>query len=140
MNPHMSKPRDLVTFTVTISPLTPLCASKFSDNFHSIEIVKFPFKIGRDGFGDRGFDLSTAKNDLSIPDGEPYQISRKHCLIEREDECFYVRDTGSSLGTIVNGTPIGVKNASLSEVLVLGKNKIILGTVRSPYKFQIEIS
>lgn len=136
----MSKLENLVTFTVTISPLTPLCASKFSEGFLSMEIVKFPFKIGRDGFGDRGFDPSTVKNDFSIPDGEPFQVSRKHCLIEQEGECFYVRDTGSSLGTIVNGTPIGVKNASLSEVLVLGKNNIILGTVRSPYKFQIEIT
>jgi pSer/pThr/pTyr-binding forkhead associated (FHA) protein len=140
MNTYLSKPRDVVTFTVIISPLTPLCASKFSENFLSIEIVKFPFKIGRDGFGDRGFDPSTIKNDLSIPDGEPFQVSRKHCLIEREGECFYVRDTGSSLGTIVNGTPIGVKNASLSELLVLGKNNIILGTARSPFKFQIEIA
>jgi pSer/pThr/pTyr-binding forkhead associated (FHA) protein len=140
MNTYMSKPRDVVTFTVIISPLTPLCASKFSDNFLTIEIVKFPFKIGRDGFGDRGFDPSTIKNDLSIPDGEPFQVSRKHCIIEREGECFYVRDTGSSLGTIVNGTPIGVKNASLSELLVLGKNNIILGTARSPFKFEIEIA
>jgi pSer/pThr/pTyr-binding forkhead associated (FHA) protein len=140
MIPHMSKPDDLVTFTVTISPLTPLCASKFSESFLSIEIVKFPFKIGRDGFGDRGFDSSSVKNDLSIPDGEPFQVSRKHCLIEREGECFYVRDTGSSLGTIVNGTPIGVKSASLSQLLGLGKNNIILGTARSPFKFQVEIA
>jgi len=140
MNTYMSKARDVVTFTVIISPLTPLCASKFSENFLSIEIVKFPFKIGRDGFGDRGFDPSTIKNDLSIPDGEPFQVSRKHCLIEREGECFYVRDTGSSLGTIVNSTPIGVKNTSLSQLLGLGKNNIILGTARSPFKFQIEIA
>jgi pSer/pThr/pTyr-binding forkhead associated (FHA) protein len=140
MNTYMSKPSDIVRFTVIISPLTPLCASKFSENFLSIEIVKFPFKIGRDCFGDRGFDPSTIKNDLSIPDGEPFQVSRKHCLIEREGECFYVRDTGSSLGTIVNGTPIGVKNASLSQLLGLGKNNIILGTARSPFKFQIEIA
>lgn len=140
MNTYMSKPRDVVTITVIISPLTPLCASKFSENFRSVEIVKFPFKIGRDGFGDRGFDPSTIKNDLSIPDGEPFQVSRKHCIIEREGECFYVRDTGSSLGTIVNGTPIGVKYASLSEVLVFGKNNIILGTARSPFKFQIQIA
>jgi len=140
MNTYMSKARDVVTFTVIISPLTPLCASKFSENFLSIEIVKFPFKIGRDGFGDRGFDPSTIKNDLSIPDGEPFQVSRKHCIIEREGECLYVRDTGSSLGTIVYGTPIGVKNASLSQLLGLGKNNIILGTDRSPFKFQIEIA
>jgi hypothetical protein len=44
------------------------------------------------------------------------------------------------MGTIVNGSSIGVKHASLSEMLKPGKNNIILGTVRSPFKFVIEIS
>jgi pSer/pThr/pTyr-binding forkhead associated (FHA) protein len=140
MTPFMSKSEDVVTFIMSLSPLTPLCASKFSEHFVSIEIEKFPFKIGRDAYGDRGFDSSAFKNDFSISDGEPFQVSRKHCLIEQDGECFYVRDTGSSLGTIVNGTPIGVKYASLSQVLISGKNTIILGTARSPFKFQIEIA
>jgi pSer/pThr/pTyr-binding forkhead associated (FHA) protein len=140
MNSFMSKSEGVVAFTVTLSPLTPLCASKFSEHFVSIEIEKFPFKIGRDAYGDRGFDSSASKNDFSISDGEPFQISRKHCFIEQNGERFYVRDTGSSLGTIVNGTSIGVKNTSLTEALVPGKNTIILGTARSPFKFQIEIA
>lgn len=132
--------RDLSIATVTLSPLTPLCAFKFSEGFDSIDILKFPFKIGRDGFGEGGFSPSMAKNDLSIPDQEPFQVSRKHCLIEQDGSSFYVRDTGSSLGTIVNGTSIGVKFASLSERLVHGTNTIILGSKRSAFKFRIEIS
>ena len=140
MNLSPSNHGSLVTLAITISPLTALCASKFSDDFFSVDIVKFPFKIGRDAYGDRGFDPSAFKNDLNIPDGEPFQVSRKHCFIEWDGERYFVRDTGSSLGTIVNGTSIGVKSAALSEALVLGKNTVVLGTSRSPFKFQIEIA
>jgi pSer/pThr/pTyr-binding forkhead associated (FHA) protein len=140
MSSIVSKCEEAVMFKMTISPLTPLCASKFFECFISVEIEKFPFKIGRDAYGDRDFDPSAFTNDLTISDREPFQVSRKHCFIERDGECFYVRDTGSSLGTIVNGTPIGVKNAPLSEVLILGKNTVILGTARSPFKFKIEIA
>lgn len=125
-------------FTVTLSAMTALCASKVYEGFSSVSIQEFPFRIGRAPNGDR--KTESAQNDLDLVDGEPFQVSRKHCLIEREGDCFYVRDSGSSLGTIVNGSPIGVKHASLSEMLKPGKNNITLGTVRSPFKFVIEIS
>ena len=126
------------TFTVTLSALTALCASKVYEGFSSVSIQEFPFRIGRAANGDR--KTESVQNDLDLVDGEPFQVSRKHCLIEREGDCFYVRDSGSSMGTIVNGSSIGVKHASLSEMLKPGKNNIILGTVRSPFKFVIEIS
>lgn len=125
---------------VVISCLTPLCASKFSDGFVSMDISKFPFKIGRDAYGDLGFGTQAFKNDFSIADGEPFQVSRKHCLIEKDAGLFYIRDSGSSLGTIVNGTPIGTKFASLTEVLIEGKNTLVLGSERSPFKFEIEVA
>lgn len=104
-----------------------------------MEILKFPFKIGRDAYGDLNSGTKFFKNDLSIADGEPFQVSRKHCLVERQGDLFYVRDSGSSLGTIVNGTRIGVKCDSLTEPLKQGLNTLILGTMRSPFKFQIEV-
>jgi pSer/pThr/pTyr-binding forkhead associated (FHA) protein len=126
--------------TVFISCLTPLCASRFSDGFVSMEVSKFPYRIGRDSFGEIGFGSQVSKNDLLIEDSEPFQVSRKHCLIEQEAECFYIRDTGSSLGTIVNGTPIGVKFNALSAPLKRGKNTLVLGALRSPFKFEIEVA
>ena len=125
---------------VVISCLTPLCASKFSDGFVSMDVSKFPFKIGRDAYGDIGFGTQAFKNAFSIADGEPFQVSRKHCLIENDAGLFYIRDSGSSLGTIVNGTPIGTKFASLTEVLHEGKNILVLGSERSPFKFEIEVA
>lgn len=126
------------TTTVTLSALTALCASKVYEGFSSVSIQKFPFRIGRAAHGDRKTESS--QNDLDLLDDEPFQVSRKHCLIENDGDSFYVRDSGSSLGTIVNGSPIGVKHASLSHVLNPGKNTIILGTPRSSFKFVIEIS
>ena len=130
---------DVCSGIVIISCLTPLCASKFSEGFVSMEVSKFPFKIGRDGYGDMGFGSQASKNDFSIADSEPFQVSRKHCLIEQEAECFYIRDTGSFLGTIVNGTPIGLKFSALSAPLKKGKNTLVLGAARSPFKFEIEV-
>jgi pSer/pThr/pTyr-binding forkhead associated (FHA) protein len=140
MHPFSSQQADVLTTALTISPLTPLCASKFAGHFLSVDIIKFPFKIGRDAYGDRGFDPTAFKNDLAVSDGEPFQVSRKHCLIECNEGAFFVRDTGSSLGTIVNGAAIGVRFSSLSQRLLLGRNTIILGTERSPFKFLIEIA
>lgn len=104
-----------------------------------MEVSKFPFRIGLDAYGNMESGTQASKNDFSIADGEPFQVSRKHCLIEKEAGLFYIRDTGSSLGTIVNGTPIGTKFASLSEVLKEGKNTLTLGSERSSFKFEIEV-
>lgn len=138
MKPIMSGLEYTSTTTVTLSALTALCASKVYEGFSSVSIQEFPFRIGRAAHGDR--NTESAQNDLDLLDREPFQVSRKHCLIELEGESFYVRDNGSSLGTIVNGSPIGVKHASLSARLNPGKNTIILGAVRSPFRFVIEIS
>lgn len=105
-----------------------------------MDVSKFPFAVGRDDHGDMGSGAQASKNDFSIADSEPFQVSRKHCLIENYAGLFYIRDTGSSLGTIVNGTQIGTRFASLSEVLKEGKNTVTLGSERSPFKFEIEVA
>jgi pSer/pThr/pTyr-binding forkhead associated (FHA) protein len=138
MRPIMSETGYASTFTVTLSPLTALCVSKIYEGFSTVNVQKFPFRIGRGARDDR--NVESSQNDIDLMDAEPFQVSRKHCHIEREGDCFYVRDSGSSLGTIVNGSQIGVRHASLSEMLKPGKNHIILGTIRSPFKFVIEIS
>ena len=140
MNSMSSEKNGSACVVVTSSCCTPLSASEFSEGFVSVDIQKFPFKIGRDSYGDISYGLDASKNDFSIADGEPFQVSRKHCLIECESGNLYVRDSGSSLGTIVNGTQIGVRYASLTEPLKPGTNSLILGTARSPYKFQIEVA
>ena len=105
-----------------------------------ITIGKFPFRIGRkhevQGKGATVF----AANDLAIADDKPYQISRNHCSIEREGDHFFVRDRGSTVGTVVNEKPIGLAEDTLTCDLHGGDNEILLGADDSPFKFKITLS
>lgn len=105
-----------------------------------ITIAKFPFRIGRkhevQGKGATVF----ASNDLAIADDKPYQISRNHCSIEREGDHFFVRDRGSTLGTMVRDAPIGLAEDTLTADLHGGSNEILLGSDDSPFKFKVTLS
>lgn len=105
-----------------------------------ITIMKFPFRIGRkhevQGKGGTVF----AANDLAVADDKPYQISRNHCSIEREGDHFFVRDRGSTVGTVVNETPIGLAEDTLTSDLRGGDNEILLGADDSPFKFKVTLS
>ena len=105
-----------------------------------ITITKFPFRIGRkhevQGKGATVF----AANDLAIADDKPYQISRNHCSIEREGDHFFVRDRGSTLGTMVRDVPIGLAEDSLTADLHGGPNDILIGSDDSPFKFRVTLS
>jgi len=127
-------------FCIGLVPLTPLCASKFEEGPVDLRIEKFPFRIGRGGHGDNGSKSSVfSSNDFLIADSEPFQVSRSHCSIEREGENFFVRDRGSTMGTIVNGIPIGVQHSGLTVDLRRGENTLILGSTRSPFKFKLDL-
>jgi len=105
----------------------------------SVAIQKFPFRIGRKhdtpGKGATVF----ASNDLPIADDKPYQISRNHCSIEREGDNFFVRDRGSSLGTVVNEAAIGLAENSLTHDLRGGENQILLGSDDSQFQFKVTL-
>ena len=105
-----------------------------------ITITKFPFRIGRkhevQGKGATVF----ASNDLAIADDKPYQISRNHCSIEREGDHFFVRDRGSTLGTMVRDKPIGLAEDTLTADLHGGPNEILIGSDDSPFKFKVTLS
>lgn len=125
--------------TAIIKPMTPLCASKIGSDGTPMEIDRFPFRIGRLSEHAESISNMFSTNDYPIHDEEPFQISRSHCSIEREGDSFFVRDRGSKLGSIVNGNPIGIHQSTLTCDLREGVNTLILGSVRSPYKFQIEL-
>ena len=122
---------------ITFSAMNALCASKFDEPFGDLTIEKFPFRIGRLNHEDSSVFSS---NDFSIPDKQPFQVSRNHCSIEREGDQYFVRDRGSTLGTIVNGVPIGVQHGTLTVDLKKGENILVVGSQRSPYKFRIDLA
>ena len=105
-----------------------------------ITITKFPFRIGRKHEAQGKGATVFAANDLMIADDKPYQISRNHCSIEREGNHFFVRDRGSTLGTLVGETAIGLAENSLTCDLHGGANEILLGSDDSPFRFRLTLA
>ena len=51
-------------------------------------------------------------NDMIMPD---YAISKRHAIIDIEDGAYYIRDTGSTNGTRLNGSRLGKKPMQLRD-------------------------
>jgi len=102
----------------------------------SVAVSRFPFRIGRAGrSGDGG--VFSSKIDLEVEDHSPFQVSRVHCDIVSEEGCFFVRDKGSRLGTIVNGRTIGTDQGMLTAALGRESNTVVLGLPRSPHRLTV---
>ena len=100
-------------------------------------ITKLPYRIGRAYF-DTGV-ASLARNDLSINDSAPFQLSRNHCEIDFEHGHFVLRDRGSKLGSFVNGEAVSVDSGRISVPLPKGENTIILGNADCPHRFSLTV-
>jgi len=99
-----------------------------------IDISKIPFQIGR-----TSTSSVFGSNDLNIEDTEPYRVSRCHCLITIVDNEYYLIDTVSSRGTMVDASKIGGREELKRVLLESGKHRIILGGEESPYVFDLEV-
>ena len=51
-------------------------------------------------------------NDMIMPD---YAISKRHAIIDIENGAYYIRDTGSTNGTRLNGSRLGKKPMQLRD-------------------------
>jgi CRP-like cAMP-binding protein len=132
--PAPSAPPEHGTITIT--------TTERSAGFHprglQVKVGKFPFRIGRamdqDGLSGLG------RVDLALPDHRPYSVSRGHCLIERKGETYVIRDCGSRLGTIVNGTPLGAEATETTAQLKPGENRVVLGTERGHHEYLVTVA
>lgn len=108
----------------------------FVDGDGPVDIVirKFPFRIGR-----MSLCNVLVENELHIEDDRPYNVSRGHCAIERRGETLLVRDRGSMVGTVVNGTAIGTDFDSFVAELKPGTNSLILGNTEAKFHFTLEV-
>lgn len=102
----------------------------------NLTVTKLPFLIGREA-GAAGAPFTF--NDLSLADQMPYQVSRNHCAIEQHGERLVVRDRGSTVGTVVNGKPIGVRFMVTEADLMAGTNELRLGSPESPHHFSVTV-
>ncbi len=51
-------------------------------------------------------------NDMIMPD---YAISKRHAIIDIENGAYFIRDTGSTNGTRLNGSRLGKKRTQLKD-------------------------
>jgi pSer/pThr/pTyr-binding forkhead associated (FHA) protein len=104
------------------------------------EVRKFPFRIGREMGHDHDGLSGFGRADLALPDHRPYSVSRGHCLIERNGNGYFVRDCGSRLGTIVNGTLIGAESTETTAPLRRGENRLILGNEDGRHEYLVTLA
>ena len=93
--------------------------------------------VGRLAVADEGRPLR--QPDLLIEDEEPFRLSRQHFMIARSGGQLLVSDLGSTLGTIVNGQPIGHNFMSDAAPLRRGENQIVAGGWGSSFAFSLSV-
>ena len=107
--------------------------------FHAkLELSDLPFVVGRGPVAGEG--LPPLQPDLKLDDTVPFRLSRNHFMIEKRDGGYYVRDLYSTLGTIVNGEPIGEYFRSDDAPLGVGENEVTAGGVELPFVFSVLIA
>lgn len=99
--------------------------------------IGVPFVIGRAPLP--GEQLATRRVDLLLQDREPLRLSRNHFAVVQRQGRLYVRDLHSTLGTTVNGQPIGEHFGADEAPLRAGENQVIAGGVGSPFSFSIVV-
>jgi CRP-like cAMP-binding protein len=102
-----------------------------------LQLNNLPFIVGRGPVAGGG--LPPLQPDLKLDDTVPFRLSRNHFMIEKRDGIYYVHDLCSTLGTIVNGDPIGQHFRSDEALLRLGESEVIAGGVDSPFVFSVFI-
>jgi len=107
--------------------------------FHTpLGLGDLPFVVGRRPVAGEGPPLW--QPDLMFDDAAPFRLSRNHFVIEKRDGGYHLRDLCSTLGTIVNGEPIGNHFRTDDAPLRAGENEVIAGGVDSPFVFSLSIA
>ena len=100
-----------------------------------LEVTELPFVVGR--VREPREALPPQHPILLLQDQKPFRLSRDHFMVARRGARLIVSDLGSTLGTIVNGRPIGVNFMSDAAPLRPGDNHIIAGGHGSPFEFTV---
>lgn len=114
-----------------------------------LRLTRFPFRVGRESRSpletgvivdaERRRQAVAPNNDLYIWDpGRLLNVSREHFQIERSDSGeFFVRDRGSTCGTLVGNVRLGAGGPE--SCALLPDNTIVVGTPDSPFVFRFEM-
>jgi CRP/FNR family transcriptional regulator, cyclic AMP receptor protein len=135
-------PTDAGSQTGLVPANNPYLAAKdpwLQRQFHAkLALTDLPFVVGR-GPVAREVEPPLHPN-LKLDDTVPFRLSRNHFMIGKRDGSYYVYDLRSTLGTIVNGQPIGEHFRSDEAQLRAGENEVIAGGVDSRFVFSVFIA
>ncbi len=133
--------RELVAAPTPEPPALTLAGSTYAAQFFigpaPIKIPHLPFTIGRRH--DQNEPSSVITPDLAITEEAPHRLSRAHFMLLRDDDDIVVRDLNSTLGTIVNGQPLGHAFPVDSAPLRQGENSVVAGGADSPFVFAVTL-
>jgi CRP/FNR family transcriptional regulator, cyclic AMP receptor protein len=102
------------------------------------ELGDLPFIVGREPVAGEG--PPPLQPDLKLDDTAPFRLSRNHFAIEKREGGYHVRDLRSTLGTIVNGEPIGTHFRTDDAPLRAGENEVIAGGMDSSFVFSVFVA
>jgi hypothetical protein len=102
-----------------------------------IPVTRLPFLVGRTASTDERDPI--IQPDLPLKESPPHLLSRRHFLLFAEDGKLFVRDLDSTLGTQVNGEPIGRDHEASVAELKPGDNRVAPGDGDSSYAFIISV-
>ena len=131
-----------------LKPQTPEAREALQTDI--VRLDRFPFRVGRESrYGlvrgqwksmERRQLEAPPNNDLYLVDrGDVLNISREHFNIIRKDDGSYaLDDRGSTCGTSVDDTNLGIGCEQSQRALKDGST-IIIGTQESPYRFTFNI-
>ena len=101
-----------------------------------IVVDDLPYSVGRRS---RHMMSGSSMPDLSLEDDRPFHLSRRHFAIVKSGTDIVVQDLESTLGTEVNGEPIGRHFGKDYAELKPGDNTIVAGGHDSPFVFRIHL-
>lgn len=101
-------------------------------NNEPLVILYFPFYIGRLSRTDLA---SSAKQDLLLPDIQPYSVSRNHLVFEKVNNTIVVVEEGSTCGTLIDGVHTRTQGIENRTELTMGEHTIAIGGPDSPFMF-----
>jgi len=123
-------------YSIRVMPASEEAARQLGDR--GLSVGGFPFQVGRQPT--KGEPPPVGLLDLSLLDAKPFNLSRRHFVIEAGPGSPFVRDVGSHLGTIVNGAKIGGAEPIWTASLDLGENSVIAGRESSPFAFTMTVT
>jgi hypothetical protein len=102
-----------------------------------IAVSHLPFVVGRRSVA--GERPARQRQDLLLDDHEPFRLSRDHFVLMRNNDHYVIRDMGSTLGTVVNGEPIGEHFRKNEVLLHDGENQVVAGGEGSRFSFLVSV-